>query len=341
MSTRKKLLFATIVTLSFFLAAELLLRGLGFAARAAAPGMQFHVPEIQSAGYDVDPDIFWQLKADFQGVVSDNHPWEIRTNSARMRGPEFDAEKVPGTLRIVSMGDSSAFGWGVPEERTYARLLEGYLNERQAGGGRRFEVLNAGVPGYTSFQGLGYLRRDLLDLEPDVVLTYFGLNDLTGARFYSDREQGLQTESAAAYLLKRSRIYQVMWKLLRGSSTEERFDNYFTATDHFRVPPEEYRKNLREMQRLVEERSGRTFFIRPTWSSPDASQLHAHAYWFPEAIDLLDGVSPVVDAYAALKDSKAEVSALFMDIAHPTERGHALIAEAIYLSLVNHGIAGG
>ena len=30
-----------------------------------------------------------------------------------------------------------------------------------------------------------------------------------------------------------------------------------------------------------------------------------------------------------------------MDIAHPTKRGHALIAEAIYLSLVNHGIAGG
>jgi lysophospholipase L1-like esterase len=334
-------LFATVITLSFFLTAELLLRGLGFAARAAAPGMQFHVPEIQSAGYDVDPDVFWQLKADFQGVVSDNHPWEIRTNSARMRGPEFDAEKAPGTLRIVSIGDSSAFGWGVAEEHTYARLLERHLNERQAKDGRRFEVLNAGVPGYTSFQGLGYLRRDLLELEPDVVLTYFGLNDLTGARFYSDREQVLQTESAAAYLLKRSRIYQVMWKLLRGSSTEERFDNYFTAADHFRVPPGEYRENLREMQRLMEERSGRTFFIRPTWRSTKDDQLYAHAYWLPEATDLLDGLSPVVDAYTALKDRKVEASVLLMDIAHPTERGHALIAEAIYLSLVNHGIAGG
>lgn len=89
----------------------------------------------------------------------------------RMR-PDFE-QVYPrvGVIRIVCLGDSSTFGMNVEEADTYPRQLAALLDEAQPG---RFEVMNLGVPGYTSRQGLELLRREVLGLQPDVVTFAFG-----------------------------------------------------------------------------------------------------------------------------------------------------------------------
>ena len=95
----------------------------------------------------------------------------VSINAFGLRGPEIAIAKKPGVRRILCLGDSCTFGALHP----YPELLQSALDERAPGA---FEVLNAGVIGYTSVHGLRWLEQDLLALEPDVVTVYFGWNDM-------------------------------------------------------------------------------------------------------------------------------------------------------------------
>jgi lysophospholipase L1-like esterase len=100
--------------------------------------------------------------------------WHFSSNSDGFRGREF-TPKRPGVIRVVCIGDSSTFGWGVDDEYTYPALLEARLNA--AGGGQQYEVFNLAVPGFTSRHGLGVLRHYALELEADFFVFSFGAND--------------------------------------------------------------------------------------------------------------------------------------------------------------------
>lgn len=100
----------------------------------------------------------------------------VSINSHGLRDREYSLEKPPGVYRIVMLGDSTTFGWGVPEEQTVAKILERQLNATGRGQ-RRFEVLNAGVGNYGTVQEYHhYLTYDRA-FKPDLaILTYF-IND--------------------------------------------------------------------------------------------------------------------------------------------------------------------
>lgn len=86
------------------------------------------------------------------------HPvWEIKLNSEGYRDREI-AEKQASAVRIVCLGDSWTFGMNVGQEQTYPQRLQALLE-------REFpeaavEVLNLGVLGYSSYQGLELLRSN-------------------------------------------------------------------------------------------------------------------------------------------------------------------------------------
>lgn len=92
-------------------------------------------------------------------------------NADRVVGPRLRDPRPVGTLRVLTLGDSNTLadaetGWAaqLPEEWTPTPSCSSA------------EVINGGVHGYTSFQGLQRLP-DLLAAEPDVVVLAFGWND--------------------------------------------------------------------------------------------------------------------------------------------------------------------
>ncbi|MEZ4309177.1 MAG: SGNH/GDSL hydrolase family protein [Polyangiaceae bacterium] len=107
----------------------------------------------------------------------------VHTNALGLRDPARAAEKGE-KRRVLVTGDSIAFGIGVEDEEAFPRQMERQLAER---GATDIEVWNAGVPGYAMADHLGFLRRKLLSLKPDVIVLQLSRNDAAVPMPLSDR----------------------------------------------------------------------------------------------------------------------------------------------------------
>lgn len=112
-----------------------------------------------------------------------HYKWQgipVDINSHGLRSPETTYEKPPGIFRILNLGDSVAMGWGVRAEDTYGRQLEALLNQQNSGAAR-YEVINAGVPGWNLENELAYLQAEGLKYQPDLILLDLTtVNDIKG-----------------------------------------------------------------------------------------------------------------------------------------------------------------
>lgn len=99
----------------------------------------------------------------------------IHINSNGLREKEITYQKQTGTKRIVVLGDSMVFGFGVNEELAIpSRLQELYSNS-----GKQVEVINMGVVGFGTAQELLLLKKEGLKYSPDIVICVFYIgNDL-------------------------------------------------------------------------------------------------------------------------------------------------------------------
>jgi lysophospholipase L1-like esterase len=98
-------------------------------------------------------------------------------NSLGYRGREVTIEKPRGVYRIVTLGGSSTYDVRIEDNaQTAAAQLERLLREEY--GFANVEVINAGVPGYNSWEILANLEFRVLDLDPDLVIIYEGTNDV-------------------------------------------------------------------------------------------------------------------------------------------------------------------
>jgi lysophospholipase L1-like esterase len=137
--------------------------------------------------------------------------WTMHTSSQGYRTKPFEPKPAPGTRRVVALGDSSTFGWGVGDSEAYPARLEQALNRRE-GGQARWEVLNLGVPGYSTFQGRVMLEREALPLAPDVVTWSYLANDgaMTGEADRTTYAQRQGWLGAALEIAHHSRAYETL-----------------------------------------------------------------------------------------------------------------------------------
>jgi hypothetical protein len=116
---------------------------------------------------------------------------DIAINSKGLRDREYAHLKPQGTRRILCLGDSFTFGYGVQADETFAKVLERAFAADSMDDGA-WEVINAGVPGTGTAYQLAYLQLEGHNYDPDfVLLSFCGKNDFTdNARsgLYSLRE---------------------------------------------------------------------------------------------------------------------------------------------------------
>lgn len=126
----------------------------------------------QHTAYIIDkyhPILGWSMKENVQLKTSLGNV--ISSNTHGFRGEkEYEATKPIDTLRIVSLGDSYAFGECVGDKETYVS----YIEQRNP----RLEVINMGVHGYGTDQILLKLQLEGILYHPDIVLLGFVNDDI-------------------------------------------------------------------------------------------------------------------------------------------------------------------
>jgi hypothetical protein len=104
--------------------------------------------------------------------------WSFHLNSRGFKDAEFSPTKDAGTIRILGIGDSFAFGV-VPYEYNYLTLVEQDLKQS----GHNVELINMGIPGIGPREYLSLLVHEGFVLEPDrVLVSFFVGNDFEGQR---------------------------------------------------------------------------------------------------------------------------------------------------------------
>jgi lysophospholipase L1-like esterase len=327
----------------------------------AEVGLQVAGVEIRAERLVRDPVLGWRNRPGWKGPV-------FSVNSRGFLGPEFSPQKERGTLRVFCLGESCTAGDLLPSfEDTYPRQVARELRERYPG--RTFEVINAGVGGYSSFQGRLWLEREILGDEPDLVVIYFGWNDHWPARAGGpDREVSASLRERLRAWLGWSKVLQLAvrgYGALRGEDAVRMAGEAAKATTHaseqsLRVSPGDYEGNLKAMVEQARAKGGAVLLI----TAPNYLELAAKKGVPAAGAACLGGDRSLAEAIVALHaryndvvrrvaaatgaglldaardfESEAEPARLFwqppgasVDFIHLSREGYARLARAIAAS---------
>jgi len=99
-----------------------------------------------------------------------------RHNALGFRGEEVTIEKPAGVMRIACCGGSTTYGEGTKGNLQVSMPF--LLQQSLRADDRAVEVINAGCPGWTTLETLINFETHLLELQPDWVVVYHGINDV-------------------------------------------------------------------------------------------------------------------------------------------------------------------
>jgi lysophospholipase L1-like esterase len=266
-----------------------------------------------------DPVLFWRPK--------DGLPY----NDQGFKGPLVELPKPEGVFRIVTYGDSNTAGMGTT---IWPAELQKIL-ERERGAARDWEVLNAGVHGYSSYQGLERFRQEVERVEPDLILVSFGWNDLADARGQPDKAYASRSDIVTGTLgiLLEYRVFLVSLHYLRGSP-----DPVVQRMGR-RVSVRDYVDNLQGFE-IEARRGGAVAVLLTRPHRAPTEQILRDATWRARVPSYNQALiehaersgTPAVDVQAFFEEN---ASALFEDECHFSDAGQPVMAQFIYDELVS------
>ncbi|MCA9270152.1 MAG: hypothetical protein KDA41_16840, partial [Planctomycetales bacterium] len=248
---------------------------------------------------------------------------------------EIPLSKPPGKIRILFLGDSCTFGYGVAQDKTFVEAAEALLHERAAP--RSVECINAGVPGYTLFQGYRSLATTGMRMQPDLVMLNFGWNDYGNWDDLGDAEHYALTKAAQPPgPLRHSRLSRVIWSIGRQRAASDP-----AAEKRPRLTPEEFLETLEKIHALTQAQEIPLLIL--VWpmrdnADPDTpavmrSPLQVEMIAFGQAhpLAMSPRVSGVLDLVPLGQELVAEhgAPAIYLDQGHVGELAHQAIGRAI------------
>jgi lysophospholipase L1-like esterase len=334
-------LSAAVLSLAIFLlTSELVLRAidpeLSYKNQFFPLNRDIDFPEF----YEKDANLFWKLRKNktIESRWFSNLTYHI--NSLGLRGPDFDTEKRG--YRILALGNSCTFGWGVPYEQCWTANLQQLLNESTLD--TPVEVINAGIPGYTSYQGK-ILFEKLSHLNPDMVLVTYGWNDHWRAGHeISDAEQSTPPQFILDLQNTLSKL--VLYKLIRKAALSVTEDTVFVRLDDItgrrRVSPTEFADNLKDIIKSARDKNIEPVLIIPPIASLEnyfrgtQSNFHLLHEKYQEVVVRVGEYQavPVVNLQRIFDEHQDLFDNAQSDPIHFNARGHQLTAETLYNELM-------
>jgi lysophospholipase L1-like esterase len=295
---------------------------------------------------------------------------QVTINSNGLRGEEISIPKPPNSARIVVVGDSVTFGYGIPLESTYVKVLERLLN-KNAVGKTKYEVLNGGTLGGSLSDYDHFLVDKAETLQPDMILIGLSLNDIlvysesgaiseTGAEWHGHSVRWSRRPSR--FLLRHSQLYMFCYSQLKSAlySTgitdvnKARGLNFVTLTPASTYQKEAWESSLRMLTKIVAfcrkrgYKIGVAVFPMQMQLSPRELQFYHDKYHLNLGPDALSGEPQrklrefatdmditMVDLLPVYRASNPEElylrnALIHADPNHPSVKGNQIAADEIF-----------
>jgi hypothetical protein len=160
------IILSTFITLAL---SELVVRTLGF--------QPMYVSPERDRFWKYDSLFGWAHKPGQEGIFeTPQFRTHVRINDKGLRDRSHSYEGQNDGQRILVLGDSFAWGYGVEESERFSQILEKSLD---------VEVVNAGVSGYSTDQELLWYKNEGIKYDTDLVILVIAGNDV------GDNEQPL------------------------------------------------------------------------------------------------------------------------------------------------------
>lgn len=141
---------------------EFILRILGYGT--------LYVNREQVIFWTYDPLLGWHHRPGQQGVFKKSQfSVDVSINRKGLRDRLYPYERTVGKKRILVLGDSFVWGFGVEQDQIFTEQLELSLSN--------VEVINAGVSGYSTDQELLWLKSEGVKYKPDLIILLVSGND--------------------------------------------------------------------------------------------------------------------------------------------------------------------
>ena len=241
---------------------------------------------------------------------------EVSINSDGFRDEEYSVERND-KYRILVLGDSLTFGWGVEKEDTYEVRLEEMLSET-----RPTEMINTGHGNYNTSQQVSLFKKKGLKYNPDKVVVFFFIND---AEVTPQRSSWLWVSKLRSVTFLWSRVRGLLSN--RGADTQT-FEGFYSALYEDDQPGFiALKEAFLELRGITEERGIELQVVM-------IPELHDLVnYPFAAEYDkvrtfLEDNSIPVIDLTEQFDGYEDAVGLwVALDDAHPNALAHEMIAE--------------
>jgi lysophospholipase L1-like esterase len=328
------------------------------AARMVLPApLPWRYPQVV---YRSDPNTIFAMVPNQRGFTADK---PIAINARGLRGPVVPYARTPGKQRILFLGDSITFGYGVNDAEVVTERVHALLGAS----GIAAEVVNSAVPSYNMRQEVTFLETEGMRYGPDWVIVGVCWNDIGDKSAVRVDARGRLTtdlagdgtepvaaemrESAFGYeirnLVKRSRLMYGAtegWRRLTTRGTPDRQTRFRTDvlagndTDEVASGWEDVAAQVRRLKELSERGGFRVLMVtfpiplaidRPFPKSSYPARLQEIAA--RENIAVLD----LTEAYRAAYHGHESLFIPY-DGDHPNAAGHAIAAHEITQYLTAH-----
>ncbi len=323
LSTRKKIIFAAVAVVAFFAVLEGSARILfDLSPDARWEYEQSHLisegfPSLKDA-LEPDPVLFWRLRPNLSAVamVGRVSEFELRfTLSTDGDGHRLAPVPPDSEYTALFLGDSCTLGIGVDDEQAFPAQVQARLPN--------VRCINAGVPGYTAYQGRRLHEQLDIDPAPHVVVITFGVNDDKPWDDRSDPEHGRLLAARRSGLLNHLRLVQCLGQVLPLGEPKLRGDE---LKHRPRLNEAEFDEEIRLLVQRCQESGSRPILV--VW--PYRAQMYRPGEtWKQQVLRRIgetEGV-PVVDLVPVFR-ARTDPS-LFVDVVHAGPAGCLLVAETL------------
>ena len=188
-----------------------------------------------------DKILDYKLKPNFSGMYSG---MQVKINSEGMRGDEQNYNDEENKILIV--GDSVSFGFGVELQDTYSYKIQEYINTFYK---NKTAILNSSVPGYDISQYRKYLEINVEKIRPNLILLCITLNDINefqgtgsespvkftkGIRFWLEKSQQVLGISNSKISMRKAQELTVNQINFYEKENNEALDLFFSEIEKIR-----------------------------------------------------------------------------------------------------------